>query len=394
MSERDVAIVLSGGGMNGVLLELGFLKRLRVSSLWPRVGRIYGTSAGALTGTMAALDLLDELEEFVLALQPGDIFRPQSLWRLPLNGLHEYALPATVGERMIDPLELGERLCEAPIEVVIFATDVSDEDDSDRARSYELVYSSHETPPEILAQAVLASAAISALVLPLTVGDRIATDGGWVRNFPLGAALDHPDVNLVVAFRYVPLYPHIGIDSLARVRRRLHRFRAVPPVRAFIAELDEAEARELRGEPVHLGDMLIRLMRVAIQRNTALEEQLADERDAAISELENLRRDVTRIVAQHARPGRRGRAARAVEERFAQTALPRLVPRITVRGSGGAESLEAGFRTQREWSEDSKLALIARGYAAADAELAAHGIDLIERAVLETLRAGWAAGRA
>src|SRR5215207_4866722 len=95
MSERDVAIVLSGGGMNGVLLELGFLKRLRVSSLWPRVGRIYGTSAGALTGSMAALDLLDELEEFVLGLQPTDIFRPQSLWRLPLNGLHEYALPAT-----------------------------------------------------------------------------------------------------------------------------------------------------------------------------------------------------------------------------------------------------------------------------------------------------------
>ena len=111
MSERDVAIVLSGGGMNGVLLELGFLKRLRVSSLWPRVGRIYGTSAGALTGTMAALDLLDELEEFVLGLQPGDLFRPQSLWRLPLNGLHEYALPATVGERMLDPLELGQRLC-------------------------------------------------------------------------------------------------------------------------------------------------------------------------------------------------------------------------------------------------------------------------------------------
>ena len=52
MNERDVAIVLSGGGMNGVLLELGFLKRLRDSSLWPRVGRIYGTSAGALTQTI------------------------------------------------------------------------------------------------------------------------------------------------------------------------------------------------------------------------------------------------------------------------------------------------------------------------------------------------------
>ena len=380
MSERDVAIVLSGGGMNGVLLELGFLKRLRTSSLWPRVGRIYGTSAGALTGSMAALDLLDELEEFVLGLQPSDIFRPQSLWRLPLNGLHEYALPATVRERMLDPLELGQRLAEAPTEVVIFATDVSDEEEA-CAHSYELVYSSHETPPEILAQAVLASAAISALVLPLTVGDRIATDGGWVRNFPLGAALEHPDVNLVVAFRYVPRYPHIGIASLARVRRRLNRFRAVPPVRAFIAELDEAEARELRGEPVHLGDMLIRLMRVAIQRNTALEEQLADERDAAIRELDALRGDVTRIVTEHAIPGRRGRAARAVEARFAQTALPRHVPRITVRGSGGAESLEAGFRTHREWSEESKRALIARGYAAADAELAVHDVDLMERAV-------------
>ena len=50
MSERDVAIVLSGGGVNGVLLQLGFLKRLRESELWPRVGCIYGTSAGALTG--------------------------------------------------------------------------------------------------------------------------------------------------------------------------------------------------------------------------------------------------------------------------------------------------------------------------------------------------------
>ena len=162
MSERDVAIVLSGGGMNGVLLELGFLKRLRVSSLWPRIGRIYGTSAGALTGTMAALDLLDELEEFVLELQPGDLFRPQSLWRLPLNGLHEYALPATVAERLLDPLELGERLCKAPVEVVIFATDVSDEEDPESANSYELAYSSHETPPDVLAQALLASAAISA----------------------------------------------------------------------------------------------------------------------------------------------------------------------------------------------------------------------------------------
>ncbi len=378
-SERDVAIVLSGGGMNGVLLELGFLRRLRESPLWHRVGCIFGTSAGALTGTMAALDRLDDLEQFVLELQPADVFRPQRLWRLPLNGLHEYALPSTIAERLIDPLQLAQDMAAAPIEVVMFASDVS-ADDGSPGRSYELAYSSHETPVETLAQALLASAAISALVLPLKVGDRIATDGGWVRNFPIGAALDRPDVNLAVAFRYVPRYPRIGFESLERLRTRLSRFRAVPPVRAFIAELDEAEARDLRGEPVHLGDMLIRLMRVSIQRNTALEEQLVREREEAIRELDALRADLVRIAVEQARPGRRGRAARAVEERFDRTRLARRVQVITVRGSGGAESLDPGFRSQREWTPEAKLALIARGYAAADAELEASGVERVERA--------------
>ncbi|NUT56106.1 MAG: patatin-like phospholipase family protein, partial [Thermoleophilia bacterium] len=290
MSERDVAIVLSGGGINGVLLELGFLQRLRASALWPRVGWIYGTSAGALTGTMAALDKLDELEEFTLGLQPRDIFAPQRLWQLPLSGLHRYTLPATIADRLLDPDELAQSLADAPIEVVVFATDVSEQE-----TSYELSYSSHTTPPETMAQAVLASAAISALVLPLPVGDRIATDGGWVRNFPLGCALEQPGVELVVAFRHVPRYAHLGVEPLVRLRRRLHRFRAVPPIRSLIAQLDEAEARERRGEPVHFGDMLVRLMRVAIQRNTALEERLAAERDAACRELESLRADLVRL---------------------------------------------------------------------------------------------------
>jgi predicted acylesterase/phospholipase RssA len=376
MSDRDVAIVLSGGGMNGLLLELGFLKRLRESSLWPRVGWIYGTSAGALAGTMAALNLLDELEVFALGLQPRDVFSPQRLWRLPLNGLHEYALPTTIAERLLDPLDLAHSLAAAPIEVIVFATDVSEGDEG----TYELAFSSHETPPETMVRAVFASAAISALVLPLPVGDRIVTDGGWVRNFPLGDALDRPEVGLVVAFRYVPRYPHLGVESLVRLRRRLHPFRAAPPVRAFIAELDEAEAREQRGEPIHLGDMLVRLMRVAIQRNTALEERLVAERERAIQEVDALRADLVKIVQEHARPGRRGRAARAVEERFGRTPLPRSVQRITVRGSGGAESLEQNFRGQREWTEDAKRALIARGYAAADTELRAHGVDPLEQA--------------
>src|SRR5581483_1823212 len=94
--DRDVGVVLSGGGINGVLMELGFLQRLRESTLWPRISVIFGTSSGALSGAIAALDRLDDLEEFLLALQPEQTFRPNRLWRLPFLGLHEYALPRTI----------------------------------------------------------------------------------------------------------------------------------------------------------------------------------------------------------------------------------------------------------------------------------------------------------
>src|SRR2546422_7866823 len=194
--KRDVAIVLSGGGINGVLMELGFLKRLQRSSLWPRVGWIIGTSAGALAGSLAALDRLDDLEEFLLALQADQTFRPNRLWRLPLLGLHEYALPE---------------------------------------RDYELVYSSRRTDAPELAQAILASAAISALVLPLAVGDRVATDGAWVRNFPLAHAYDRPEVEQIVAFRYESAYPAVGLGSIRHLARRLRRHSRLPAPPAPIA---------------------------------------------------------------------------------------------------------------------------------------------------------------
>ena len=106
---RDVALVLSGGGINGILLELGFLRRLSETQLWPRVGWIYRTSAGALAGTMTALGRLDDLEEFLMGLEPQDAFRPRAVWQFP-GGLHDYTLPTTVEERLGTPEELGDAL--------------------------------------------------------------------------------------------------------------------------------------------------------------------------------------------------------------------------------------------------------------------------------------------
>jgi predicted acylesterase/phospholipase RssA len=375
--ERDVAVVLSGGAINGVLMELGFLQRLRESELWPRIGWIYGTSSGALAGTMAALGRLDELERFLLLLQPEETFRPHSLWRLPLLGSHDYQLPQTVAERIGDLVPLARELRDAPVEVTVFATDVSNEAHGEGARAYELAYSSRTTPPEEMAQAILASAAVSALVLPRRIGDTIATDGAWVRNFPLGHAYAQPGVELVVSFRYLPQYPRLGTEALNRLRRRLERFPKLPPIRALISELREAEERGERGEPAHWPDMIVRLMRVAIQQNTIADERVARDRDKALTALAELRRDVDAIVRREG--GRRGeRVARAVDERFAKASFPflgdRLIPRIAVTSSAGEMSLEAASRNPAPWTDEAKRALIRRGYELLDDVL-------VERAV-------------
>src|SRR5205085_3252485 len=116
---------------------------------------------------------------------------------------------------------------------------------------------------------------ISALGLPQRIGSRVATDGSWVRNFPLAHAYDRPGIRMIVGFRYLPQYPAFGTSGLATLRRRLEPFGRVPPVKALLAELREAEDRESRGEPAHLPEMILRLTRAAIVRNTVLEERLA-----------------------------------------------------------------------------------------------------------------------
>src|SRR5207302_147922 len=250
--------------------------------------------------------------------RPEETFRPHRLWQLPLLGLHDYTLPNTIEQRLGDRVALARDVAASEIELVVVATDVTADDDDEGADLRELVWSSRTTPPEIFADAVLASAAMSALVLPLRVGDRIATDGGWVRNYPLTYAYDHPYVEGIIGFRYLPRYPQFGVAGLADLRRRLGRFRRVPPIRAFIAELERAEERAAVGEPAHLVDMIVRLMRVSILRNNAMEERVATDKDESIRELEALRRDILALVREHVRgPGRRARATTAVEERFA-----------------------------------------------------------------------------
>lgn len=381
-SKRDVAVVLSGGGINGVLLELGFLERLREDSVWPRIGWIYGTSAGALAGTLAALDRLDDLEEFLLGLQPEDAFRPRPVWQFP-GGLHDYTLPATIADRIGSPHEIGTALAAAAIELVVFATDVSDHPDADETRDFELRYSSRSTPPGTMGRAILASAAISGLVLPVSVDGVIATDGGWVRNFPFEHAYRNPEVAAIAAFRYVPSYAPTDMTFLARTRERLERFRAVPPARALLAEVRLAQDRVARGEPAHYGELIVRLMRVAFARNAVLEERLAEEREISVTELTRLRSDVIGASVAAALPWRRRRLREELEKRFTSARFPfrhdRHVPTLIVRSSPGEDRLDPTFRSDRPWPKKHKRALIERGYGLTDEALAANR-SALERA--------------
>jgi predicted acylesterase/phospholipase RssA len=369
---RDVALVLSGGGINGILLELGFLKRLSETDLWPRIGWIYGTSAGALAGTMAALGRLDDFETFLLELQPHDAFRPRAVWQFP-GGLHDYTLPTTVADRIGAPEELGAALAAAEIELVVYATDVSDYPEGDELRDFELEYSSRRTEHEVMGGAILASAAISGLVLPIRLDGRIATDGGWVRNFPFEHAYRNPDVAEIAAFRYVASYPPTDAAYLERTRERLERFRAVPPARALLAEVRLAQERSSRGEPAHYGELIVRLMRVAFARNAVVEERIAEERDTSVRELQRLHEDVIETAVAAAAPWRRRRLQADLESRFAAASFPfrhdRYVPALVVRGTAGDASLDPTFRSETPWPQNLKRALIDRGYQLTEAAL-------------------------
>lgn len=377
--EHRAAVVLSGGGVNAVMLEGGFLKRLSESSLWPQVGFVFGTSAGALAGFMAALDRIDELETFLLGLQPQEIFAPQRLWRTPLSGFHEFALMRTVEQR-IGPLdELAHELAGGQRELVVVTSDITPSFQiGEPHRAFETAFSSRQTPPREMGQAVFASAAISLSVPPFLIDGRVLTDGGWVRHFPLAYAYERPEVEQIVAFQYLPGYKQFENERLRAWSGRAGHLARVPVGRNLSGALRDALDRAEDGVPAHLADTFARLTRNVVVRNSLLEEMHAAEKDASISELARLEQEVATLVAAHV-PGReREQALAAVAALFAQAQFPfrhdRLVPRLTVTGDVDRVSLDPGFRKQQPWTVEEKRAVFDRGYQLADAALADAGI--------------------
>jgi hypothetical protein len=114
-------------------------------------------------------------------------------------------------------------------------------------------------------------------------------------------------------------------------------------------------------------------MRVAIARNTVLEERLSNERGTATAEVHRLRDEVIETSVRAAPPWRR-RALRAeLEALFSDARFPfrtdRAVDRLMVRAAPGEDGLDPTYRG--EWDEGIKLGLVERGYRLTDEALAA-----------------------
>ena len=363
-------------------MEAGFLKRLAESELWPRVGWIFGTSAGALAGVMGALDRIDELEEFLIGLRPDEVFRPNRLWRLPLIGLHEYTLPATI-DRKVGISSRSRRSSRTPTASSSSSRPTSPRPSDDSENHFELAYSSRETPPATMEQAILASAAISTLVLPLRVGDRIATDGAWTRNFPLGHAYARPEVKTIVAFRYLPEYPastsraRDAQEAVAAVRPRPPGARAHRRARGGRVPRSPRRARALHGHD-HATDASL------VLRGTVLEERYADAADQSIHEFERLARAV---ASARPRPRASEELAQAVEEACsARRSVPARACAAEDHGARGSRGRRArsAFAAAASGPKRAKRALISAATSSRTSSFDAdveHGRRAVSRAM-------------
>jgi hypothetical protein len=82
---------------------------------------------------------------------------------------------------------------------------------------------------------------------------------------------------------------------------------------------------------------------------------------------------VTRAALGAAAPWRRKRLAADLDARFADARFPfrhdRLLPTLVVRATAGEHGLDSSFRADAPWSNDSKRALVERGYTLTDRAL-------------------------
>ena len=179
-ARRTTAFVLSGGAGLGAV-QVGMLQALYERGIAPDL--IVGTSAGALNGAFIAsrpqsVETADALARIWRGLRRGQVFPLNPLTGLlGFTGTRDHLVPQSGMRRLIERHLDHEFLEDLPIPLHVVAVDVV---------TGEEVRLSHGP----LADAVLASAAIPAVLAPVPWDDRALMDGGVANNTPISHAVE------------------------------------------------------------------------------------------------------------------------------------------------------------------------------------------------------------
>jgi len=183
----STAFVLGGGGSRGAG-QVGMLAELTDRGIVP--DHVYGASVGAVNAAAYCGDPTPDgvrrLAEVWLSITGEDVF-PRSRVHGPWKFFQR--LPAAHSNRglrqMVEKGLLFERLEDAPLPLDIVATSLTD------GRERWLTHG-----PAV--EAVLASAAIPAILPPVTIDGDLLVDGGVVDNVPISRAIDRGATRIYV----------------------------------------------------------------------------------------------------------------------------------------------------------------------------------------------------
>jgi predicted acylesterase/phospholipase RssA len=174
------AFVLSGGASLGAI-QVGMLRALYQRGIAPDF--IVGTSAGALNGAFIAsrpqsVETADALADVWRGLRRGQVFPLNPLTSLlGFLGARDHLVPDAGLRRVLRAHLEREYLEQLPIPLHVVAVDV--------VTGEELRLS---TGP--VADAVMASASIPAVLAPVSWAGRMLMDGGVANNTPISHAVD------------------------------------------------------------------------------------------------------------------------------------------------------------------------------------------------------------
>lgn len=164
LNAQKVALVLSGGGARGIA-HIGVIEELEKRNY--EISSVAGTSMGSLIGGAYATGRMNELKEWICALDKGKVFRlvdftlsKQGLIKADrvLNKMKDYVPDV--------PIE------ELPLPYAAVAVDM--------IKKEEVVFREGS-----LYQAIRASIAIPSVLTPLKNGNQLLVDGGVLNNIPI-----------------------------------------------------------------------------------------------------------------------------------------------------------------------------------------------------------------